>query len=221
MEEVYSWVEQYGGNICRQLRRMGSSVDWSRQVGHGPPLSCSVCRNGMEKACAGGCTRAMSRAVRHAWLIGLLLGGTRQVLQRSKSHAALHHLAHSSSGNCPLSAQSKLTCCGVAGVHDGPSAQCCCQGSVPAAAQGWPHLPRQPAGQLGLHPEDRRLRHRGAAACHSAGACKSVTNRPPCKRVPNLCNVVVPARRQDKVWLRTDGSRDGVLFLDQDVAYLS
>jgi len=32
MEEVYRWVDQYGGNICRQLRRMGSSVDWSRQV---------------------------------------------------------------------------------------------------------------------------------------------------------------------------------------------
>ena len=32
MEEVYKWVDQYGGNICRQLRRMGSSVDWSRQA---------------------------------------------------------------------------------------------------------------------------------------------------------------------------------------------
>ena len=32
MEEVYRWVDQYGGNICRQLRRMGSSVDWSRQA---------------------------------------------------------------------------------------------------------------------------------------------------------------------------------------------
>jgi hypothetical protein len=29
---VYKWVDEYGGRICDQLRRMGSSVDWSRQV---------------------------------------------------------------------------------------------------------------------------------------------------------------------------------------------
>ncbi|KIY98671.1 hypothetical protein MNEG_9290 [Monoraphidium neglectum] len=32
LTEVYSWVKDYGGRICGQLRRMGSSVDWSRQV---------------------------------------------------------------------------------------------------------------------------------------------------------------------------------------------
>ena len=32
LEEVYKWVEQYGGRICSQLRRIGSSVDWSRCV---------------------------------------------------------------------------------------------------------------------------------------------------------------------------------------------
>jgi hypothetical protein len=30
--EVYKWVDEYGGRICDQLRRIGSSVDWSRQV---------------------------------------------------------------------------------------------------------------------------------------------------------------------------------------------
>lgn len=32
MTEVFKWVDQYGGRICEQLRRMGSSVDWDRQV---------------------------------------------------------------------------------------------------------------------------------------------------------------------------------------------
>jgi valyl-tRNA synthetase len=32
LAEVYKWVDQYGGRICGQLRRMGSSVDWGRQV---------------------------------------------------------------------------------------------------------------------------------------------------------------------------------------------
>lgn len=41
MEEVYRWVDQYGGNICRQLRRMGSSVDWSRQVHRHTASACS------------------------------------------------------------------------------------------------------------------------------------------------------------------------------------
>ena len=56
MEEVYSWVEQYGGNICRQLRRMGSSVDWSRQVRFKHSLQ--ICSGGRGAArqcpCAGG-----------------------------------------------------------------------------------------------------------------------------------------------------------------------
>eukprot|EP00798_Chlamydomonas_sp_ICE-L_P023645 gene23645-9174_t len=30
LEEVWSWVGEYGGRITDQLRRMGSSVDWSR-----------------------------------------------------------------------------------------------------------------------------------------------------------------------------------------------
>uniref|UniRef100_A0A061RC03 Valine--tRNA ligase, mitochondrial n=1 Tax=Tetraselmis sp. GSL018 TaxID=582737 RepID=A0A061RC03_9CHLO len=32
LEEVYKWVDEYGGRICGQLRRIGSSVDWDRQV---------------------------------------------------------------------------------------------------------------------------------------------------------------------------------------------
>ena len=32
MEEVYKWVDQYGGTINQQLRRIGSSLDWNRQV---------------------------------------------------------------------------------------------------------------------------------------------------------------------------------------------
>ncbi|KAL6761966.1 tRNA synthetases class I-domain-containing protein [Haematococcus lacustris] len=32
LEQVWGWVGEYGGRICDQLRRLGSSVDWSRQV---------------------------------------------------------------------------------------------------------------------------------------------------------------------------------------------
>lgn len=32
MGEVYKWVDDYGGRICNQLRRLGSSLDWGRQV---------------------------------------------------------------------------------------------------------------------------------------------------------------------------------------------
>ena len=32
IKEVYGWKEQYGANICRQLRRLGCSLDWSREV---------------------------------------------------------------------------------------------------------------------------------------------------------------------------------------------
>ncbi|WP_227644826.1 class I tRNA ligase family protein, partial [Klebsiella pneumoniae] len=28
---VWEWKEQSGGNITRQIRRLGSSVDWSRE----------------------------------------------------------------------------------------------------------------------------------------------------------------------------------------------
>ena len=31
LEEVYKWVDEYGGRICTQLRRLGSSLDWGRQ----------------------------------------------------------------------------------------------------------------------------------------------------------------------------------------------
>ena len=29
---MWKWVEEYGGRICDQLRRIGSSVDWSRKA---------------------------------------------------------------------------------------------------------------------------------------------------------------------------------------------
>lgn len=32
LQEVFKWVDEYGGRICTQLRRMGSSVDWDRCV---------------------------------------------------------------------------------------------------------------------------------------------------------------------------------------------
>lgn len=32
LTEVWQWVDQYGGRICDQLRRIGSSVDWSRKA---------------------------------------------------------------------------------------------------------------------------------------------------------------------------------------------
>ena len=32
VSEVHKWKDQYGANICRQLRRLGCSLDWSREV---------------------------------------------------------------------------------------------------------------------------------------------------------------------------------------------
>ena len=32
LDEVFKWVHEYGSHICMQLRRIGSSVDWSRQA---------------------------------------------------------------------------------------------------------------------------------------------------------------------------------------------
>jgi valyl-tRNA synthetase len=31
-EQVLKWKEQYGGKILNQLRRLGASLDWSREV---------------------------------------------------------------------------------------------------------------------------------------------------------------------------------------------
>lgn len=31
IEKVWQWKEQYGGTICRQLRKLGSSCDWERE----------------------------------------------------------------------------------------------------------------------------------------------------------------------------------------------
>src|SRR5690606_41307199 len=31
LEKVWEWKEQSGGTITRQIRRLGSSVDWSRE----------------------------------------------------------------------------------------------------------------------------------------------------------------------------------------------
>ncbi|KAI5074620.1 hypothetical protein GOP47_0010581 [Adiantum capillus-veneris] len=31
VQEVWNWVERYGGTICHQLRQLGCSLDWSRQ----------------------------------------------------------------------------------------------------------------------------------------------------------------------------------------------
>jgi valyl-tRNA synthetase len=39
LEEVWKWKEQYGSRICQQLRRMGSSLDWSREVNLGKPTT--------------------------------------------------------------------------------------------------------------------------------------------------------------------------------------
>lgn len=32
LDEVYTWVDEYGNHICEQLRRLGSSVDWDRKA---------------------------------------------------------------------------------------------------------------------------------------------------------------------------------------------
>ena len=42
MGEVFKHVDEYGGNICSQLRRMGASTDWSRQVLPAQRSACDV-----------------------------------------------------------------------------------------------------------------------------------------------------------------------------------
>ena len=32
LDEVWTWVGEYGDRICDQLRRLGSSVDWTRKA---------------------------------------------------------------------------------------------------------------------------------------------------------------------------------------------
>jgi len=32
LKETFKWKEQYGGTICSQLRRVGASLDWSREA---------------------------------------------------------------------------------------------------------------------------------------------------------------------------------------------
>jgi valyl-tRNA synthetase len=32
IKETYKWKEEYGKNICNQLRRVGASLDWTREV---------------------------------------------------------------------------------------------------------------------------------------------------------------------------------------------
>ena len=44
LKEVFTWKEQYGNTICSQLRRLGSSLDWSRErftMVSGSAASCS------------------------------------------------------------------------------------------------------------------------------------------------------------------------------------
>ena len=42
MGEVFKHVDEFGGNICSQLRRMGASTDWSRQVLPAQRSACDV-----------------------------------------------------------------------------------------------------------------------------------------------------------------------------------
>lgn len=49
LEQVWAWKQQYGTRICRQLRRLGSSVDWSRE------------RFTMDPMCARAVTEAFVR----------------------------------------------------------------------------------------------------------------------------------------------------------------
>ena len=32
LAEVHKWVDEYGGKICNQMRRLGTSCDWTRQA---------------------------------------------------------------------------------------------------------------------------------------------------------------------------------------------
>ena len=59
VSEVFKWVDDYGGRICNQIRRMGASVDWSRQAfTMDAPRSVSVrfflCVWGGRGVCVGG-----------------------------------------------------------------------------------------------------------------------------------------------------------------------
>ena len=49
LEHVWAWKGQYGSRICTQLRRLGSSVDWSRE------------RFTMDDRCAKAVTEAFVR----------------------------------------------------------------------------------------------------------------------------------------------------------------
>ena len=49
LEQVWAWKGEYGGKICNQLRRLGSSVDWSRE------------RFTMDDRCAKAVTEAFVR----------------------------------------------------------------------------------------------------------------------------------------------------------------
>lgn len=58
MGEVFKHVDEYGGNICSQLRRMGASTDWSRQV---LPAQCTAL-DVLASNRTASCDLAMSQA---------------------------------------------------------------------------------------------------------------------------------------------------------------
>jgi len=56
-------VEQYGGNICAQLRRMGTSADWSRQVDQ-PGPAWQGARRGALPGGVACCARLVKQSAR-------------------------------------------------------------------------------------------------------------------------------------------------------------
>ena len=53
------------------------------------------------------------------------------------------------------------------GIHHGRSTERGSQRSLPENARRWPHLPRCPAGKLGLHSEDSCVRQWGDSPAHT------------------------------------------------------
>jgi valyl-tRNA synthetase len=76
LEKVWEWKEQSGGNITRQIRRLGSSVDWSRE------------RFTMDE----GLSKAVQEAFVRLYEDGLIYRGKRLVNWDPKLHTAISDL---------------------------------------------------------------------------------------------------------------------------------
>ncbi|MCB0419741.1 MAG: valine--tRNA ligase [Bdellovibrionales bacterium] len=76
LEQVWAWKEQYGNRICEQTRRMGSSLDWERQV----------------FTLDEGVSKAVTKVFVDLYKQGLIYRGTRLINWSSKLESALSDL---------------------------------------------------------------------------------------------------------------------------------